>query len=77
MRRPSISISKLIFSTGEAPPKYFPTLPFASILNIRGGEILTASPIMSDMAVAADPIIWFMTSLIALKWISSSTGLSS
>ena len=32
--------------------------------------------IMFAMAVAAEPIIWFMTSLIALRWISFRTILS-
>ena len=78
---PSISREKRTTTILTPEVKYFSLKLFSlSIGKETGVDMFTGFPRNSESAVAEDPIIWFMTSQIALTLISfisnSSSGIS-
>ena len=75
---PSISRIKEMTTIGIASGKYLFLKLSASVISKETGvDILTVNFRNSESAVADAPIIWFITSQIALLLISSSSNLSS
>ena len=72
----SISSRKRTTTIPSSSGKYFSLKASGSPTSKDCGvEILTVVPRNSDKAVAEAPIIWFMTSQIALMWISVRSSL--
>ncbi len=73
--RPSILRSNLMLTSDSLVSEKM-SLTFSVVSRISGGEILTTCPRKDANALAADPIIWFMISQMALMLISSSSTIS-
>jgi hypothetical protein len=75
-RRPSTVIWKAVATTGSSTWRALSASTSAGLLRMLawGGEIVTRRPNTVDIAVAAEPIIWFMASEAALSSSSPSSS---